>query len=203
MDSIKNIFKEQLSDKVIRRNLLLSLIYVVVIGLIYIISKVSGLIFSVNLVFIHITLPGLIYGIIFLASLWTIYALSIILDTKKKIIPRAIISVTIALVLIFTAFAGLLIAFAAGTFYEFTSDDGKNIAVISEREFLFSTTLHMYKRENLFFLRKIEEDFFTTSDQGYIMGGDACETEWDGAVFKIEIHQRFGPYNYEYNLNNY
>lgn len=203
MDSIKNIFKEQLSDKVIRRNLLLSLIYVVVIGLIYIISKVSGLIFSVNLVFIHITLPGLIYGIIFLASLWTIYALSIILDTKKKIIPRAIISVTIALVLIFTAFSGLLIAFAAGTFYEFTSDDGKNIAVISEREFLFSTTLHMYKRENLFFLRKIEEDFFTTSDQGYIMGGDAYETEWDGAIFKLSFEQKYRPYNYKYNLNNY
>lgn len=203
MDSIQNILKEEFKTKEIKRKLLLSLIYIVVTGLIYIISKASGLIFSVNLVFIHITLPGLIYGIIFLASLWTIYALSIILDTKKKIIPRAIISVTIALVLIFTAFAGLLIAFAVGTFYEFTSDDGKNIAVISEREFLFSTTLHMYKRENLFFLRKIEEDFFTTSDQGYIMGGDAYETEWDGSVFKIKIYERFGPYTYKYDLNNY
>lgn len=202
MDSIQNILKEEFKTKDIKRKLLLSLIYIVVTGLIYIISKASGLIFSVNLVFIHITLPGLIYGIIFLASLWTIYALSIILDTKKKIIPRAIISVTIALVLIFTAFAGLLIAFAAGTFYEFTSDDGKNIAVISEREFLFSTKLDMYKRENLFFLRKIKDDFYT-NDQGYVLGSDACETEWDGAVFKIEIHQRFGPYNYEYNLNNY
>lgn len=202
MDSIQNILKEEFKTKDIKRKLRLSLIYLVVTGLIYIISKVSGLIFSVNLVFIHITLPGLIYGIIFLASLWTIYALSIILDTKKKIIPRAIISVTIALVLIFTAFAGLLIAFAAGTFYEFTSDDGKNIAVISEYNFLFSTKLDMYKRENLFFLRKIKDDFYT-NDQGYVLGGDACETEWDGAVFKIEIHQRFGPYNYEYNLNNY
>lgn len=202
MDSIQNILKEEFKTKDIKRKLLLSLIYIVVTGLIYIISKASGLIFSVNLVFIHITLPGLIYGIIFLASLWTIYALSIILDTKKKIIPRAIISVTIALVLIFTAFAGLLIAFAAGTFYEFTSDDGKNIAVISEREFLFSTTLDMYKRENIFFIRKIKDDFYT-NDQGYVLGSDACETEWDGAVFKIEIHQRFGPYNYEYNLNDY
>lgn len=202
MDRIQNILKEEFKTKDIKRKLRLSLIYLVVTGLIYIISKVSGLIFSVNLVFIHITLPGLIYGIIFLASLWTIYALSIILDTKKKIIPRAIISVTIALVLIFTAFAGLLIAFAAGTFYEFTSDDGKNTAVISEYNFLFSTKLDMYKRENLFFLRKIKDDFYT-NDQGYVLGGDACETEWDGAVFKIEIHQRFGPYNYEYNLNDY
>ena len=203
MDGIKNIFKEKFKTKVIKRKLLLSLIYVVVTGLIYIISKVSGLIFSVNLGFIHISVPGLCLGLILLAGLWLIYILSIILDTKKKIIPRAIISVTIALVLIFTAFAGLLIAVAAGTYYEFTSDDGKNIAVISEREYLFSTTLNMYKRENLFFLRKIEEDFFTTSDQGYVMGGDAYETEWDGAIFKIEIHQRFGPYNYEYNLNDY
>ena len=202
MDSIQNILKEEFKTKDIKRKLRLSLIYLVVTGLIYIISKVSGLIFSVNLVFIHITLPGLIYGIIFLASLWTIYALSIILDTKKKIIPRAIISVTIALVLIFTAFAGLLIAFAAGTFYEFTSDDGKNIAVISEYNFLFSTKLDMYKRKNLFFLRKIKDDFYT-NDQGYVLGSDACETEWDGAVFKIEIHQRFGPYNYKYNLNDY
>lgn len=121
----------------------------------------------------------------------------------KKIIPRAIISVTIALVVLFIAFAGLLIGAAAGTYYEFTSDDGKNTAVICEREFLFSTTLHMYKRKNIFFLRKIEEDFFTTSDQGYVMGGDACEAEWDGAVFKIEIQQKHGPYTYEYNLDNY
>lgn len=198
-----NLLKEQFATKNVRRNLLLSLIYVVVTGLIYIISKASGLIFSVNLGFIHINLPGLYLGLLLLASLWTIYALSIILDTKKKIIPRTIISVTIALVLIFTAFAGLLIAFAAGTYYEFTSDDGKNTAVICEREFLFSTTLHMYKRENLFFLRKIEEDFFTTSDQGYIMGGDAYETEWDGAVFKFKIYERFGPHTYKYNLNNY
>lgn len=198
-----NLLKEQFATKNVRKNLLLSLIYIIVTGLIYLVTKLTGLVFSVNLVFIHITLPGLIYGIIFLASLWTIYALSIILDTKKKIIPRAIISVTIALVLIFTAFAGLLMAFAAGTYYEFTSDDGKNTAVICEREFLFSTTLHMYKRKNIFFLRKIEEDFFTTSDQGYVMGGDAYETEWDGAVFKIEIQQKHGPYTYEYNLNNY
>lgn len=198
-----NLLKEQFATKNVRRNLLLSLIYVVVTGLIYIISKASGLIFSVNLRFIHISLTGFCLGLVLLAGVWLIYVLSLILDTRKKIIPRAIISVTIALVVLFIAFAGLLIGAAAGTYYEFTSDDGKNTAVICEREFLFSTTLHMYKRKNIFFLRKIEEDFFTTSDQGYVMGGDAYETEWDGAVFKIEIQQKHGPYTYEYNLNDY
>ncbi len=203
MASIKNIFKEQLSDKLIRRNLLLSLIYVIVTGLIYLITKLTGLVFSLNLFFMHISLPWLCFGIVLLASIWIIYILSLILDTKEKFIPRAIISVSIALVLIFTAFSGLLFALAAGTYYEFTSDDGKNTAVICENEFLFSTELNIYKRKNIFFIREIKEDFFYTSDQGYIMGGDAYETEWDGAVFKIEIHQRFGPYNYKYNLNNY
>lgn len=202
MDNIQNILKEEFKTKDIKRKLLLSLIYVVVTGLIYIISKVSGLIFSVNLGFIHISVPGICLGLVLLAGVWLIYVLSLILDTRKKIIPRAIISVTIALVVLFIAFAGLLIGAAAGTYYEFTSDDGKNTAVISEHEFLFSTTLHMYKRKNIFFLRKIKDDFYT-SDQGYIMGGDACETEWDGAVLKIEIQQKHGPYTYEYNLNDY
>ena len=202
MDSIQNILKEEFKTKDIKRKLRLSLIYLVVTGLIYIISKVSGLIFSVNLVFIHITLPGLIYGIIFLASLWIIYVLSLILNTNKKLFVKVIIVLIIAVVVLFTACVGLFIGFGSNEYYEFTSDDGKNIAVISEYNFLFSTTLDMYKRENLFFLRKIKDDFYT-NDQGYVLGGDACETEWDGAVFKIEIHQRFGPYNYEYNLNDY
>lgn len=202
MSSIKIIFKEQLSDKVIRRNLLLSLIYIIVTGLIYIISKVSGLIFSVNLVFIHITLPGLIYGIIFLASLWIIYVLSLILNTNKKLFVKVIIVLIIAVVVLFTACVGLFIGFGSNEYYEFTSDDGKNIAVISEYNFLFSTKLDMYKRENLFFLRKIKDDFYT-NDQGYVLGGDACETEWEGAVFKIKIYERFGPYTYKYNLNDY
>lgn len=202
MDSIKNIFKEQLSDKVIRRNLLLSLIYIIVTGLIYIITKLTGLVFSVNLVFIHITFPGLCFGLTLLAAAWIIYVLSLILNTNKKLFVKVIIVLIIAVVVLFTACVGLFIGFGSNEYYEFTSDDGKNIAVISEYNFLFSTKLDMYKRENLFFLRKIKDDFYT-NDQGYVLGGDACETEWDGAVFKIEIHQRFGPYNYEYNLNNY
>lgn len=202
MDSIKNIFKEQLSDRVIRRNLLLSLIYVAVTGLIYLITKLTGLIFSVNLVFIHITLPGLCFWLTLLAAIWIIYALSLILNTNKKLFIKVIIALIIAMVVLFTVSVGLFIGFGANEYYEFTSDDGKNTAVISEYNFLFSTTLDMYKRENIFFLRKIKDDFYT-NDQGYVMGGDACEIHWDGAVFKIEIHQRYGPYNYEYNLNNY
>ncbi len=202
MDSIKNIFKERLGDKVIRRNLLLSLIYLAVTGLIYIVTKLTGLIFSVNLVFIHITFPGLCFGLTLLAAAWIIYALSLILNTNKKLFVKVIIALIIAIIVLFTACVGLFIGFGSNEYYEFTSDDGKNTAVISEYNFLFSTTLDMYKRENIFFIRKIKNDFYT-NDQGYVLGSDACETEWDGAVFKIEIHQRFGPYNYEYNLNDY
>lgn len=201
MSSIKIIFKEQLSDKVIRRNLLLSLIYIIVTGLIYLVTKLTGLIFSANLIFIHITLPGIFYGLILLAAAWIIYVLSLILNTNKKLFIKVIIVVIIAVVVLFTACVGLFIGSGSNEYYEFTSDNGKNIAVISEYNFLFSTKLDMYKRKNLFFLRKIKDDFYT-NDQGYVLGGDACETEWDGAVFKIEIHQRFGPYNYEYNLND-
>ncbi len=202
MDSIQNILKEEFKTKDIKRKLLLSLIYIVVTGLIYIISKASGLIFSVNLVFIHITFPGLCFGLTLLAAAWIIYVLSLILNTNKKLFVKVIIVLIIAVVVLFTACVGLFIGFGSNEYYEFTSDDGKNIAVISEYNFLFSTKLDMYKRENLFFLRKIKDDFYT-NDQGYVLGSDACETEWDGAVFKIEIHQRFGPYNYEYNLNDY
>jgi len=202
MSSIKIIFKEQLSDKVIRRNLLLSLIYIIVTGLIYLVTKLTGLIFSANLIFIHITLPGIFYGLILLAAAWIIYVLSLILNTNKKLFVKVIIVLIIAVVVLFTACVGLFIGFGSNEYYEFTSDDGKNIAVISEYNFLFSTKLDMYKRENIFFIRKIKDDFYT-NDQGYVLGGDACETEWDGAVFKIEIHQRYGPYNYEYNLNDY
>ena len=202
MDSIKNIFKERLGDKVIRRNLLLSLIYVAVTGLIYLVTKLTGLIFSVNLGFIHITFPGLCFGLTLLAAAWIIYALSLILNTNKKLFVKVIIALIIAIIVLFTACVGLFIGFGSNEYYEFTSDDGKNTAVISEYNFLFSTTLDMYKRENIFFIRKIKDDFYT-NDQGYVLGSDACETEWNGAVFKIEIHQRFGPYNYEYNLNDY
>lgn len=202
MDGIKNIFAEGFKTKDIKRKLILSLIYLVVTGLVYLVTKLTGLIFSVNLIFIHITLRGLCFGLFLLAAIWIIYALSLILDARKKIIPRVIISLIIAAIVLFTAFAGLMIGLGADTYYEFISNDGKNIAVVSEYNFLFSTTLNMYKRENVFFLRKIEDDFFT-GDQGYVLGGDACETEWDGAVFKIEIHQRYGPYIYKYNLNDY
>lgn len=202
MDGIKNIFKENFATKNVRRNLLLSLTYLVVTGLIYLVTKLTGLIFSVNLIFIHITLPGIFYGLILLAAAWIIYVLSLILDARKKIIPRVIISLIIAAIVLFTAFAGLMIGLGADTYYEFISDDGKNIAVVSEYNFLFSTTLNMYKRENLFFLRKIE-DYFYTGDQGYIMDAGIYEVKWDGPIFKLSFEQKYGPYNYEYNLNDY
>ena len=95
-----------------------------------------------------------------------------------------------------------MIGLGADTYYEFISDDGKNIAVVSEYNFLFSTTLNMYKRENLFFLRKIK-DYFYTGDQGYIMDAGIYEVKWDGPIFKLSFEQKYGPYNYEYNLNDY
>lgn len=202
MDSIQNIFKEKFKTKDIKRKLILSLIYLVVTGLIYLVTKLTGLIFSVNLVFIHITLRGLCFGLFLLAAIWIIYALSLILDARKKIIPRVIISLIIAVIVLFTAFAGLMIGLGADTYYEFISDDGKNIAVVSEYNFLFSTTLNMYKRENLFFLRKIK-DYFYTGDQGYIMDAGIYEVKWDGPIFKLSFEQKYGPYNYEYNLNDY
>ena len=202
MDSIQNIFKEKFNDENIKRKLILSLIYLVVTGLIYLVTKLTGLIFSVNLVFIHITLRGLCFGLFLLAAIWIIYALSLILDARKKIIPRVIISLIIAAIVLFTVFAGLMIGLGADTYYEFISDDGKNIAVVSEYNFLFSTTLNMYKRENLFFLRKIE-DYFYTGDQGYIMDAGIYEVKWDGPIFKLSFEQKYGPYNYEYNLNDY
>lgn len=202
MDGIKNIFAEGFKTKDIKRKLLLSLIYIIVTGLIYLVTKLTGLIFSVNLVFIHITLRGLCFGLFLLAAIWIIYALSLILDARKKIIPRVIISLTIALVVLFTAFAGLMIGIGADTYYEFISDDGKNTAVVSEYNFLFSTKLDMYKRENIFFLRNIEDDFFT-GDQGYIMDAGIYEVKWDGPIFKLSFEQKYGPYNYEYNLNDY
>lgn len=202
MDGIKNIFAEGFKTKDIKRKLILSLIYLVVTGLIYLVTKLTGLIFSVNLIFIHITLRGLCFGLFLLAAIWIIYALSLILDARKKIIPRVIISLIIAAIVLFTAFAGLMIGLGSDTYYEFISDDGKNIAVVSEYNFLFSTTLNMYKRENLFFLRKIE-DYFYTGDQGYIMDAGIYEVKWDGPIFKLSFEQKYGPYNYEYNLNDY
>lgn len=202
MGSIKIIFKEQLSDKVIRRNLLLSLIYIIVTGLIYLITKLTGLVFSVNLIFIHITLTGIFYGLILLAAAWIIYVLSLILNTSKKLFVKVIIVLIIAVVVLFTACVGLFIGFGSNEYYEFTSDDGKNTAVISEYNFLFSTKLDIYKRENLFFLRKIEDNFYT-GDQGYVMGADIYEVKWDGPIFKLSFEQKYGPYNYEYNLNDY
>lgn len=202
MDSIQNIFKEKFKTKDIKRKLILSLIYVIVTGLIYLVTKLTGLIFSVNLVFIHITLRGLCFGLFLLAAIWIIYALSLILGAYKRLFVKVIIALAIALVVLFIACVGLFIGFAANEYYEFISDDGKNIAVVSEYNFLFSTTLNMYKRENLFFLRKIEDDFFT-GDQGYIMDAGIYEVKWDGPIFKLSFEQKYGPYNYEYNLNDY
>lgn len=202
MDGIKNIFAEGFKTKDIKRKLILSLIYLVVTGLIYLVTKLTGLIFSVNLVFIHITLPGIFYGLILLAAAWIIYVLSLILNTNKKLFVKVIIVLIIAVVVLFTACVGLFIGFGSNEYYEFTSDDGKNTAVVSEYNFLFSTTLDMYKRENAFFIRKIEDDFFT-GDQGYVMDAGIYEVMWDGPIFKLSFEQKYGPYNYEYNLNDY
>ena len=60
----------------------------------------------------------------------------------------------------------------------------------------------MYKRENIFFIRKIEDDFFT-GDQGYVMDASIYEVKWDGPIFKLSFEQEYGPHNYEYNLNDY
>lgn len=155
-----------------------------------------------NLVFIHITLTGIFYGLILLAAAWIIYVLSLILNTSKKLFVKVIIVLIIAVVVLFTACVGLFIGFGFNEYYEFTSDDGKNVAIVQEDNFLFSTSLDLYKRENAFFARMIEDDFFT-GDQGYVMDAGIYEVKWDGAIFKLSFEQKYGPYNYEYNLNDY
>lgn len=200
-----NLLKEQFAKPKFKSLLLGTAIYMVFVVLMRVIILSTSLDLNIKLFSAHIVFIDLVFILCLIIFIWLIYMLRLLWECYEKNISKIIISISMGLAILFMLFACVIYFFSRidNGYYEFKSDDGKNTAVICEREFLFSTTLHMYKRKNIFFLRKIEEDFFTTSDQGYVIGGDAYETEWDGAVFKIEIQQKHGPYTYEYNLNNY
>ncbi|MFR7871072.1 MAG: hypothetical protein ACLU2L_00980, partial [Fenollaria timonensis] len=156
-------------------------------------------IFSAHIVFID-----LVFILCLILFIWFIYLLRLLWECYEKNISKIIISISMGLAILFMLFACVIYFFSRidNGYYEFKSDDGKNTAIVHEDSFLFSTSLDLYKRENTFFARKIEDDFFT-GDQGYVMDADIYEVKWDGPIFKLNFEQKYGPYNYEYNLNNY
>ncbi len=199
-----NLLKEEFAKQKFKALLLATAIYMVIVVLMKVIMQSTSLELNIKIFSMHIVFIDLVFILCLIIFIWFIYMLRLLWECYEKNISKIIISIGMGLGILFILSAIVVYFFSRidNGYYEFKSNDGKNVAIVHEDSFLFSTSLDMYKRENAFFIRKIEDDFFT-GDQGYVLGGDACETEWDGAVFKIEIHQRFGPYNYEYNLNDY
>lgn len=199
-----NLLKEEFAKRKFKSLLLGTAIYMVFVVLMRVIILSTSLDLNIKFFSAHIVFIDLVFILCLILFIWCIYLLRLLWECYEKNISKIIISIAMGLAILFMLFACVIYFFSRidNGYYEFKSDDGKNTAIVHEDSFLFSTSLDLYKRENTFFARKIEDDFYT-NDQGYVLGGDACETEWDGAVFKIEIHQRFGPYNYEYNLNDY
>ncbi|WP_304017874.1 hypothetical protein [Fenollaria timonensis] len=199
-----NLLKEEFAKRKFKSLLLGTAIYMVFVVLMRVIILSTSLDLNIKFFSAHIVFIDLVFVLCLILFIWCIYLLRLLWECYEKNISKIIISIAMGLAILFMLFACVIYFFSRidNGYYEFKSDDGKNTAIVHEDSFLFSTSLDLYKRENTFFARKIEDDFYT-NDQGYVLGSDACETEWDGAVFKIEIHQRFGPYNYEYNLNDY
>lgn len=199
-----NLLKEEFAKRKFKSLLLGTAIYMVFVVLMRVIILSTSLDLNIKFFSAHIVFIDLVFILCLILFIWCIYLLRLLWECYEKNISKIIISIAMGLAILFMLFACVIYFFSRidNGYYEFKSDDGKNTAIVHEDSFLFSTSLDLYKRENTFFARKIEDDFYT-NDQGYVLGSDACETEWDGAVFKIEIHQRFGPYNYEYNLNDY
>lgn len=199
-----NLLKEQFAKRKFKSLLLGTAIYMVFVVLMKVIMSITSLDLNIKFFSAHIVFIDLVFVLCLIIFIWLIYLLRLLWECYEKNISKIIISISMGLAILFMLFACVIYFFSRidNGYYEFKSDDGKNIAIVHEDSFLFSTSLDLYKRENAFFARKIEDNFFA-SDQGYIMGGDACETEWEGAVFKIKIYERFGPYTYKYNLNDY
>lgn len=198
------LLKEEFAKRKIKALLIATVIYMAFVVLMKVIMSSTSLDLNIKICSAHIIFIDLVFILCLILFVWFIYLLRLLWECYEKNISKIIISIAMGLAILFMLFACVIYFFSRvdNGYYEFKSDDGKNIAIVQEDNFLFSTSLDLYKRENAFFARKIEDNFFT-GDQGYVMGSDACEIEWDGAVFKIQIHQRYGPYNYEYNLNDY
>lgn len=199
-----NLLKEEFAKRKIKVYLLATAIYIGFLVLMKVIMSITSLDLNIKFFSAHIVFIDLVFILCLILFIWCIYLLRLLWECYEKNISKIIISIAMGLAILFMLFACVIYFFSCidNGYYEFKSDDGKNIAIVHEDSFLFSTSLDLYKRENAFFARKIEDDFFT-GDQGYVMGADIYEVKWDGAIFKLSFEQKYGPYNYEYNLNDY
>lgn len=199
-----NLLKEEFAKRKIKVYLLATAIYIGFLVLMKVIMSITSLDLNIKIFSAHIVFIDLVFILCLILFIWFIYLLRLLWECYEKNISKIIISISMGLAILFMLFACVIYFFSRidNGYYEFKSDDGKNIAIVHEDSFLFSTSLDLYKRENAFFARKIEDNFFA-GDQGYVMGADIYEVKWDGAIFKLSFEQKYGPYNYEYNLNDY
>lgn len=199
-----NLLKEQFAKRKFKAYLLATAIYIGFLVLMKVIMSITSLDLNIKIFSAHIVFIDLVFILCLILFIWCIYLLRLLWECYEKNISKIIISIAMGLAILFMLSACVIYFFSRvdNGYYEFKSDDGKNTAIVHEDSFLFSTNLDLYKRENAFFARKIEDDFFT-GDQGYVMGAGIYEVKWDGAIFKLSFEQKYGPYNYEYNLNNY
>ena len=199
-----NLLKKQFAKRKIKALLIATAIYMTFVVLMKVIMSITSLDLNIKIFSAHIVFIDLVFILCLILFIWFIYMLRLLWECYEKNISKIIISIGMGLAILFILFACVIYFFSRvdNGYYEFKSDDGKNIAIVQEDNFLFSTSLDLYKRGNAFFARKIEDNFFA-GDQGYVMGADIYEVKWDGPIFKLSFEQKYGPYNYEYNLNNY
>ena len=199
-----NLLKEEFAKRKFKSLLIATVIYMAFVVLMKVIMSITSLDLNIKTFSAHIIFIDLVFILCLIIFIWFIYLLRLLWECYEKNISKIIISISMGLAILFMLFACVIYFFSRidNGYYEFKSDDGKNIAIVQEDSFLFSTSLDLYKRENAFFARKIEDDFFT-GDQGSVMGADIYEVKWDGAIFKLSFEQKYGPYNYKYNLNYY
>ena len=199
-----NLLKEEFAKRKFKALLIATAIYMTFVVLMKVIMSIASLDLNIKIFSAHIVFIDLVFILCLILFIWFIYMLRLLWECYEKNISKIIISIGMGLAILFILFACVIYFFSRvdNGYYEFKSDDGENIAIVQEDNFLFSTSLDLYKRENAFFARKIEDNFFT-GDQGYVMGADIYEVKWDGSIFKLSFEQKYGPYNYEYNLNNY
>ncbi len=199
-----NLLKEEFAKQKFKALLLATAIYMVIVVLMKVIMQSTSLELNIKIFSMHIVFIDLVFILCLIIFIWFIYMLRLLWECYEKNISKIIISIGMGLGILFILSAIVVYFFSRidNGYYEFKSDDGKNIAIVHEDSFLFSTSLDLYKRENAFFVCKIEDDFFT-GDQGYIMDAGIYEVKWDGPIFKLSFEQKYGPYNYEYNLNDY
>lgn len=199
-----NLLKEEFAKQKYKALLLATAIYMVIVVLMKVIMQSTSLELNIKIFSMHIVFIDLVFILCLIIFIWFIYLLRLLWECYEKNISKIIISIGMGIGILFILSAIVVYFFSRidNGYYEFKSNDGKNIAIVHEDSFLFSTSLDLYKRENAFFVCKIEDDFYT-GDQGYIMDAGIYEVKWDGPIFKLSFVQKYGPYNYEYNLNDY